>query len=73
MTLQRQARYDFESLDRMLTQECDPKQVGDELDEIMTDLVYLARDEEDFGKRLQEHHHRLRELRDIFWNLKRSE
>lgn len=60
-------RYNYQALDKLLSENCDPKELGNQLDEIMSDLVYLARDEDDFGRSLTYHHYTLRQLRDIFW------
>ena len=59
------------SLDEFFAKGDDPKSVGNQLDEIMADLVYLARDEDDFGRSLTYHHYILRTLRDIFWKLEK--
>jgi len=63
--------YDYQPLDEFFTKGDDPKSVGTQLDEIMADLVYLARNEDDFGKSLTYHHFILRSLRDIFWKLEK--
>lgn len=70
-------RYNYQALDKLLAENYDPKELGNQLDEIlpllklrqasMSDLVYLARDEDDFGRSLTYHHYTLRQLRDIFW------
>jgi hypothetical protein len=60
-------RYNYQALDKLLSENYDPKELGNQLDEIMSDLVYLARDEDDFGRSLTYHHYTLRQLRDIFW------
>lgn len=64
--------YNYEELDKFLQTDHDPKDLGDKLDELMGDLVYVSRNEEDFGKTLSEHHYILRNLRDIFWALEKS-
>jgi hypothetical protein len=59
--------YDYRSLDEFLHRTFDPKEVGNQLDTIMSDLVHLASKEDDFGTSLRDHHYLLKELRDIFW------
>ncbi|MFZ6013420.1 MAG: hypothetical protein ACOYXT_23965 [Bacteroidota bacterium] len=56
-------RYNYQALDKLLAENYDPKELGNQLDEIMSDLVYLARDEDDFGRSLTYHHYTLRQLR----------
>lgn len=41
--------YDYQALDKFLHQDYDPKELGNQLDEIMSDLVYLARDKDDLS------------------------
>lgn len=64
--------YNYSSLDKLLHHGYDPQDIGDQLDETISDLVSYAGKEEDFCQRLPEKHNILRELRDIFWNLKTS-
>lgn len=65
--------YNYQRLDHYLTKDIDPKEVGDQLDEIMGDLVRYASKEENYSELLPNRHTILRELRDIFWKLnKRS-
>lgn len=59
--------YDYSRLDQFLKHEYDPKELGNQLDEIMSDLVHLSKEEDDFGRTLSDHHYTLRKLRDIFW------
>ncbi len=60
-------RFNYQALDKFLVQDYDPKLLGDQLDELMTDLVHVSKDEPDFGRSLSEHHYLLRKLRDLFW------
>jgi hypothetical protein len=62
-------RYNYQRLDSHLTKDIYPKEVGDQLDEIMGDLVSYAGKEEVYSTLLPERHNILRELRDIFWKL----
>jgi hypothetical protein len=62
-------RFDYQALDQFLSRAYGPKELGNQLDELMADLVNLASEEDNFGKALTEHHYVLRELRNIFWNL----
>ncbi len=59
--------YNYQALDEFLSTSFDPKELGDQLDELMSDLVHVSRDEDDFGNTLSNHHFTLRKLRDIFW------
>lgn len=61
--------YDYESLDKFLDNDYDPKALGNQMDELMSDLVNMSRDEVGFGPALSNYHFTLRRLRDIFWNL----
>lgn len=64
--------YNYAALDKFLQLDHTPEELGDKLDELMGDLVYVSRNEEDFGKTLSDHHYILRHLRDIFWSLQKS-
>jgi len=65
--------YDYQKLDHYLSKDSDPKELGNQLDEIMGDLVNYTGKEEAYREILPSRHTILRELRDIFWNLKKSE
>lgn len=65
--------YDYQELDKFLSTDYDPKGLGDEFDELMSDLVQVSRNEDDFGNTLSNYHYTLRRLRDIFWKLKSRE
>lgn len=69
-------RYNFQPLNKLLTENLDPDQVGDNLDEIlpllklrqasMNDLVtYTGRDDDYPGRQLSWHYFILRTLRDF--------
>lgn len=59
--------YDYRELDRFLVEDHDPQLLGDQLDALMCDLVYVSKDAEDFGRELSDYCYTLRRLRDIFW------
>ena len=65
--------YNYQRLDNFLSKDTDPQEIGNELDEIMGDLVNYTGKEESYSELLPNRHNTLRELRDIFWNLKKSE
>lgn len=65
-------RFNYGALDKFLSTNFDPKELGNQLDELMSDLVHVSRNEDDFGNALSEHHYILRNLRDIFWALEKS-
>jgi succinate dehydrogenase/fumarate reductase flavoprotein subunit len=65
--------YNYQRLDNFLNKDTDPKEIGNELDEIMGDLVNYSGKEEGYRELLPNRHTILRELRDIFWSLKKSE
>jgi len=73
MATENHYHYNYERLDNHLTKDTDPQEVGNQLDEIMGDLVNYAGKEEIYSTLLPNRHTILRELRDIFWNLKKSE
>lgn len=64
--------YNYQSLDKLLARDYDPKEIGRQLDETMSDLVDYAGKEEDYCQTLPERHHILRMLRNIFLELKKS-
>jgi hypothetical protein len=57
--------YNYQSLDEFLRTDSDPKELGDQLDQLMADLVNVSRHEDDYGKALSDHHFTLRRLREI--------
>ncbi|CAN5501067.1 hypothetical protein BH10BAC4_BH10BAC4_17150 [soil metagenome] len=61
--------YNYQALDRLLTHDYDPKELGNQLDEIMSDLVLYAGKEETYHERLAERHNI---LRDILWKLPKA-
>ena len=63
--------YNYQSIDHFV-QDHDPEEIGNQLDEIMSDLVSHAGKEESYSQVLPERHTMLKELRDIFWKLKQS-
>lgn len=64
--------YNYHSLDRVLVELYDPKELGNELDDIMSDLVDFTGREVHYSYSLVQRHHLLRELRNIFWELKKN-
>jgi hypothetical protein len=62
-------RYNYQGLDRLLASDYDPKEIGNQLDEIMSDLVSYAAKDDTYSQTLSERHNILRELRNIFWKL----
>jgi hypothetical protein len=73
MTPEKPYHYNYQRLDNFLSKDTDPEEIGNELDEIMGDLVIYAGKEESYSTLLPNRHTILRELRDIFWSLKKSE
>lgn len=64
-----QTYYDYRVLDRLLTDDSDPLELGDQLDEIMEALAAHATRDGGYHARLEEHYYVLRVMRDIFWKL----
>ena len=60
-------RFDYQALDKLLSEDYDPKELGNKLDEIMTELVCHASRNEGYQESQEEHHYILKELRDTFW------
>ena len=67
METKKEYRYDYRELDRFLVEDHDPQLLGDQLDALMCDLVYVSKDAEDFGRELSDYCYTLRRLRDLFW------
>lgn len=59
--------FDYQALDRLLTNDYDPQELGNKLDEIMTELVSYARRNEDYRELQEDRHYVLKLLRDILW------
>ena len=64
-------RYHYQALDRLLSNDHDPQEVGNTLDEIMHELVTYANQVEDYREKQESHYYMLRILRDIFWKLEK--
>ena len=64
--------YNYKALDTMLTDLYDPKEVGNDLDEFMNDLVNCTGREMHYSQSLVKRHYLLRMLRNIFWELKKN-
>jgi hypothetical protein len=64
--------FDYSRLDRFLSKDYDPSELGRQLDETMSDLVNYAGKEDSYCQTLPARHYILRELRDIFLTLKKS-
>ena len=68
----KKAHHNYQALDTLLTDLYDAQEIGDHLDEIMSDLVSHAGKEETYSQVLPVRHNLLKELRDICWKLKKS-
>lgn len=66
---EKEYRYDYRGLDGFLVLDHDPGLLGEQLDALMCDLVYVSRDAEDFGRELSDYCYMLRRLRDLFWKM----
>jgi hypothetical protein len=64
--------YNYQALDKHLTEDSDPVELGDQLDEIMQALASHAASDESYHIKLEDHYHVLRTMRNIFWKLERS-
>lgn len=65
--------YDLSPLDKLLQEDIDPVELGNQLDEIMTDLVSLvSRDDHYPFDQLEWRYHLLRTLRNFFWKIEKS-
>lgn len=62
--------YNYQILDKLLTDDSDPVELGNQLDEIMEALATHATHDGGYHIKLEEHYYILRTLREIFWNLK---
>lgn len=65
-----QTHYNYQALDKLLTDDSDPVELGNQLDETMNALVSHATHDRYYQTKLEEHYYILRTLRDIFWKLK---
>jgi hypothetical protein len=72
MATENHYHYNYERLDKHLSTDTEPQEIGNQLDEIMGDLVNYTGKEEAYREILPNRHNTLRELRDIFWTLKKS-
>jgi sensor domain CHASE-containing protein len=70
MEEKKKQRYDLGRLERWLTY-CTPAQMGNELDEIMTDLVAYSGWDDSY-EFLEKRFFILRQLRDIFWEMEKN-
>jgi hypothetical protein len=68
----RSTLYNYQPLDRLLIELYDPRELGNELDEIMSELVNHAGHEMNYNQSLVQRHYLLRMLRNIFWELKKN-
>jgi hypothetical protein len=64
--------YDFENMNRLLTRDYDPQEIGNELDETLCDLVHYAGKQEDYVQELPDRYFLIKKLRDIFWEMNKS-
>jgi hypothetical protein len=63
--------YDFGRLERWITY-ANPEKLGNELDEIMTDLVAYSGWNDEYYKFLENRFYIVRQLRDIFWEMEKN-
>jgi hypothetical protein len=61
--------YSFKALDELLRNNYTPREIGNYLDDIMSQLVMRAKDSHDYHycEELDRHYLMLKQLRDIFW------
>ena len=69
MALKTAYHYNFAALDRLLADTYDSREIGNGLDQIMSELVKHGRQDEDHHYLLRRSPFGLKRLRDIFWNL----
>jgi hypothetical protein len=62
----------YTDLDKFLKTGMTAKQVGDELDETLCDLVHYAGKEDDYVSELPNRYYLIRKLRDIFWQISKT-
>jgi hypothetical protein len=60
--------YNYQELDKFLSSQYDPRDLANELDEIMTDLVVYSGWDDRYYLFLEKRFLTLRYLRDIFWD-----
>jgi hypothetical protein len=65
--------YDYQALDRLLTDDSDPVELGNQLDEIMEALAVHAAQDGGYHTQLEGHYYVLRVLRNIFWKLREAQ
>ena len=66
-------RHSFKALNELLTESAPPEEIGDQMDEIMSDLVtYAGRDDDYPGHELEWKYFILRTLRNIFWEMAKA-
>jgi hypothetical protein len=64
--------FNYQMLDQFLANDYDPQEVGNQLDEIMADLVDHAGKMEAYREVLPSRYYLMRELRDLFWKLPKA-
>lgn len=62
----------YTQLDKFLKSGMTARQVGDELDETLCDLVHYAAKEDDYVSELPNRYYLIRKLRDVFWEISKS-
>lgn len=62
----------YADLDKFLKAGMTARQVGDELDETLCDLVHYAGKEDDYASELPNRYYLIRKLRNIFWEMSKS-
>ncbi|WP_158857332.1 hypothetical protein [Lunatibacter salilacus] len=53
METKKDYRYDYRELNRLLVEDHDPQLLGDQLDALMCDLVYVSKDAGDFREGIE--------------------
>ena len=70
---QKKTRYNLKALNQLLTDDATPEELGDQMDEIMSDLVTCAGRDDDYpGHELEWKYFILRTLRNIFWEMAKA-
>lgn len=67
MTPEKPYHYNYQALDKLLKEDYDAKEIGNQIDDIMSELVSHASKDDDYRERQEDHHYLLKRLRDIFW------
>ena len=65
--------HNYQAIDKLLQEHYDAREIGNQLDEIMSVLVSHGGQDTDYRERQEDHYHLLKRLRDIFWWLPQQE